>query len=93
MTLHDADDEREVGVRALHDRLSEHLADVQDGVDIVVTRRGRPIARLTAIERGDPLRALAARGLVRLPQAPREHRRASVEAQGSVSDLVADQRR
>ncbi len=86
-------DEREVGVRALHDRLSEYLDSVERGVEIVVTRRGKRIARLTAVDREDPLHELASRGLVRLPQKAREHRRPSVKARGLVSELVADQRR
>lgn len=91
MTLHR--DEREVGVRALHDRLSEYLDGVEKGVDVVVTRRGRRIARLSAVDREAPLEELARRGLVRLPDKPRTQRRASVAARGSVSALVADQRR
>lgn len=85
--------EREVGVRALHDRLSEYLDDVESGVDIVVTRRGRQIARLSRVDREDPLQELARRGLVRLPEKPRGRRRATVAATAPVSDLVAEQRR
>lgn len=85
--------EREVGVRALHDRLSEYLDSVENGAEIVVTRRGKRIARLASVGREDPLDELASRGLVRLPQKAREHRRASVKARGSVSELVAEQRR
>ncbi len=80
-------------MRALHDRLSEYLDTVEGGAEIVVTRRGKRIARLTAVDREDPLHELASRGLVRLPQQVRKHRQASVEARGSVSDLLADQRR
>ena len=36
----------EVGVRALKSRLSEVLAQVVRGEDVVVTDRGRPIVRL-----------------------------------------------
>jgi len=83
----------EVGVRDLHDRLSEHLDRVEEGTEIVVTRRGRPIARVSAIDRGDPLDELVRRGLVTRPAKPRSSRRPRVKAQGGVSDLVADQRR
>jgi prevent-host-death family protein len=91
MTLHRG--EEEVGVRALHDRLSEHLDRVEQGVEIVVTRRGRRVARLSAIGRDEALTELVRRGLVRLPERPRTRRRASVAARGSVSELVAEQRR
>lgn len=86
-------DAREVGVRALHDRLSEYLDGVEAGEELVVTRRGRPIARVTAFERDDPLAELARRGLVRLPGGSRTPRTAGIDADGSVSDLVAEQRR
>jgi prevent-host-death family protein len=91
MTLHRG--EEEVGVRALHDRLSEHLDRVEQGVEIVVTRRGRRVARLSAIGRDEPLAELVRRGLVRMPERPRSRRRASVTARGSVSELVVGQRR
>ena len=82
-----------VGVRDLHDRLSEHLERVQDGSEIVVTRRGRPIARLSAIDADDPLDELVRQGLVTTPRASRRPARPRVTAKGTVSDLVAGQRR
>lgn len=85
--------EYEVGVRELHDRLSEYLNRVEGGAEIVVTRHGRRIARLSAVERKDPLEDLRRRGLVRLPETPRRPRIARVKARGSVSDLVREQRR
>lgn len=91
MTLHDRG--YEVGVRELHDRLSEHLERVEHGAEVVVTRRGRPIARLSAVDREDPLEDLVRRGLVTLPGQPRTPRQARVKAHGSVSELVAEQRR
>jgi prevent-host-death family protein len=91
MTLHAART-YEVGVRALHDRLSEHLEQVQDGAEVLVTRHGRPIARLSAIDDADPLQDLARRGLLTPPSRPRVARQARVMARGSVSELVAEQR-
>jgi prevent-host-death family protein len=91
VTLHPQ--ESEVGVRDLHDRLSEYLERVEAGVELVVTRRGRPVARLSAIEPGDPLAELVRRGLVRLPERLRSPRKPSVPSSGSVSDLIAEQRR
>lgn len=80
-------------MRDLHDRLSEHLERVQQGSEIVVTRRGRPIARLSAIDADDPLDELVRQGLVTAPKTPRRPAPPRVEAKGSVSALVADQRR
>jgi prevent-host-death family protein len=91
MTLHAQS--YEVGVRTLHDRLSEHLEQVERGAEIVVTRRGRPIARLSGFETDASLDDLVRRGLVTLPERSRSTRRARVKAQGQISDLIAEQRR
>jgi len=91
MTLHAQG--YEVGVRELHDRLSEHLERVEAGAEVIVTRRGRPIARLAAVDGEDPLEELIRRGLVTPPRRPRRARRPRVKARGSVSGLVAEQRR
>lgn len=89
MTLHQSTGE--VGVRELHDRLSEYLERVEGGGEVVVTRRGQPVARLSGLgER--PLDALARRGLVRMPEGGRSPRSAQVKGTGSVSDLVSEQR-
>lgn len=80
-------------MRDLHDRLSEHLERVQEGSEIVVTRRGRPIARVSAIDADDPLDELVRQGLVTVPKVSRGPARPRVKATGAVSDLVADQRR
>jgi antitoxin (DNA-binding transcriptional repressor) of toxin-antitoxin stability system len=77
-------------VRELHDRLSEHL---EQGAEVVVTRRGRPIARLSTVDAEDPLEELVRRGLITPPGRPRRARRARVAARSSVSDLVAERRR
>jgi len=91
VTLHGQ--EYEVGVRELHDRLSEHLERVEQGAEIMVTRRGQPIARLSGVDGEDPLDDLVRRGLITPPARARGSRRAHVKALGSVSDLVAEQRR
>jgi prevent-host-death family protein len=91
MTLHG--EGYEVGVRELHDRLSEHLDRVERGAEIMVTRRGQPIARLSAVDAEDPLEDLVRRGLITPPAHGRRSRRARVKARASVSDLVTQQRR
>lgn len=90
MTLHQS--QSEVGVRELHDRLSEYLERVERGGEVVVTRRGRRIARLSGLDAERPLEDLERRGLVRLPQGPRASRAAHVKSTGPVSDLVSEQR-
>ena len=91
MTLHR--EEPEVGVRELRDRLSEYLEKVEQGTDIVVTRRGKPVARLSHVDAPRPFEDLRRRGLVRWPTKPRTLRTAGIKSHGSVSDLVAEQRR
>jgi prevent-host-death family protein len=91
MTLHEGD--YEVGVRELHDRLSEHLERVERGTEIVVTRRGRPIARLSGVDREDSVEELVRRGLITRPTKPRAPKRPRAKPRGSVSDLVSEQRR
>ena len=85
----------EVGVRELKNNLSRYLDRARAGDEVVVTDRGTPVARLTALDQSvDHLAELIARGVVR--PARRAERRAPgnrVKPAGSVSDLVADQRR
>jgi prevent-host-death family protein len=83
----------EVGVRELHDRLSEYLEKVEQGAELVVTRRGKPVARLTAVEGERPFDELVRRGLIRLPGHPRKPAKPRIKAEGSISDLVKEQRR
>ena len=91
MTLHQR--ERKVGVRELHDRLSSYLDAVEKGDEVIVTRRGRRIARLHAIDAERPFEDLARRGLIRMPEKVRSPRRARVKSAGPVSELVGEQRR
>jgi prevent-host-death family protein len=84
----------EVGVRELKNHLSRYLDDVARGTDVVVTDRGRPVARLSRIDadRRDRLAALVEAGLVTPPESRQRRRPVPVVASGSVSDLVDLQR-
>jgi prevent-host-death family protein len=95
MTPHRGPLKSEVGVRELHDRLSRYVQHVRDGGEVVVTMRGRRVARLVPVDEVDALADLRARGLIREPTGPRSPRagRARLKAGKPVSDLVADQRR
>jgi prevent-host-death family protein len=85
----------EVGVRDLKNNLSRYLDRVRNGEEIIVTDRGRPVARLSALDSSmDHLSDLIAAGVVR--PAKRSSRRPPsrrIKPVGSVSDLVAEQRR
>ncbi|QXC59497.1 type II toxin-antitoxin system prevent-host-death family antitoxin [Aquihabitans sp. G128] len=84
----------EVGVRELKNNLSRYLERVREGEDLVITDRGRPVARLSPIDAPtDRLAALIDAGLVRPPVNPVRHRVRRIRAAGPVSDLVAEQRR
>jgi len=95
MTLHNVEPKAEVGVRELHDQLSRYLHYVSSGAEVVVTVRGRRVARLSGVGAADPLADLRARGLVLDPQHSRRPMAGHVRlaAVGSVSDLVSEQRR
>lgn len=85
----------EVGIRDLKNNLSRYLDRVQKGEMVIVTDRGRPVARLSALDQPtDRLAELIASGAVRSPGRRTRHRPSRrVESKGSVSDLVAEQRR
>jgi prevent-host-death family protein len=85
----------EVGVRDLKNNLSRYLERVQDGEEVIVTDRGRPVARLSALDHAtDRLAELIASGAVRPPKRPkRQHAARRIKSKGPVSDLVDEQRR
>jgi prevent-host-death family protein len=60
-----------IGVRELRDHLSSYLEDVKAGGELVVTERGRPIARLVPASAGTRLERLISEGVVTPPSAPR----------------------
>lgn len=98
MSLQSGEPKAEVGVRELRDQLSRYLRHVASGAEVVITRRGRRVARLSMVgdsDDTDPLPDLRARGLVRDPQRSRRRARGRqlLTADGSVSDLVSEQRR
>jgi prevent-host-death family protein len=85
----------EVGIRDLKNGLSKYLERVRAGEEVIVTDRGRPVARLSAIDESTGrLADLVAAGVVRAPTRKTRRRPSRrIEAKGSVSDLVAEQRR
>lgn len=85
----------EVGVRELRDNLSKWISRARRGQDIVITERGKPVARLTRYGESPALQRLIEQGRVTVPK----HRKTKIdrsrliEPRGSVSELVKDQRR
>ena len=95
MTLHRQELKSEVGVRELHDQLSRYVRHAAAGGEVVVTMRGKRVARLSPMEVDDPLADLRARGLVHEPSRPKRNvgGRKRLSSSAPVSDLVAEQRR
>ena len=83
----------EVGVRALRDGLSKHLAEVRKGHTVTVTDHGRPIARIVPVDQPTALERLIAEGRVQRSSRTKRPAPPPLQAAGTVSDLVADQRR
>jgi prevent-host-death family protein len=85
----------EVGIRELKNGLSRYIDRVRAGEEVIVTDRGRPVARLSAVDASDDrLADLVAAGVVRAPASRVRYlptRR--IKPKAPVSDLVADQRR
>lgn len=83
----------DVGIKELRDGLSRHLAEVRSGATVTITDHGRPIARIVPVDQPSRLEQLIEEG--RVTKAA-HRKRPSVEplpSTGSVSDLVAEQRR
>lgn len=85
---------KRIGVRELRQAASEHLKTVAGGEEIVVTDRGRPVARLVAASpaerRVDEL--VGSLGLI-APSRPRRRFADAVRLDGApLSDLVAADR-
>jgi prevent-host-death family protein len=85
----------EVGVRELRAQLHRWLDAVGKGDEVTITERGKPIARLVGVSSPPPLERLIAEGVVTPAKRPRRQDRAHrrVRSRGTVSDLVAEQRR
>lgn len=85
----------EVGIRDLKNGLSKYIERVRTGEEVIVTDRGRPVAKLSPLDApSDRLIDLVAAGVVRPPSSPKRHRtRLRIESKGSVSSFVAEQRR
>lgn len=83
----------EVGVRELRNNLSRYLDQVRQGEEVVVTDRGRAIARMLPIGGERALDRLVREGTVTPAASLKRARRTPVKAKGTVSDLVAEQRR
>jgi prevent-host-death family protein len=83
----------EVGVRELRDHLSRYLDRVRDGDEVIVTDRGRAIARVVPVGSERVLDRLIAEGIVTPARKPKRRAGKPIKTNGTVSDLVGEQRR
>jgi prevent-host-death family protein len=83
----------EVGVRELRNNLSRYLERVEAGEEVVVTDHGRPVARVLPLGGPRTLDRLVSAGLVTPARTRKRPSSRPLETPGSVSDLVAQQRR
>jgi prevent-host-death family protein len=83
----------EVGIRELRNNLSRYLDCVRQGDEVVVTDRGRAVARVLPMGGESLLDRLISEGTVTPARRPRRAAPRPVVTAGTVSDLVADQRR
>ena len=92
-STHGEDAPIEVGVRALRADLRGWL-NVARARDVVITDRGRPVARLVPIDGYPGIERLVASGEITPPSraAASSAGWRPVRAEGSVSDLVPEQR-
>jgi prevent-host-death family protein len=89
-----------VGIKELKNNLSRYLREVKAGEELLVSERGRVVARIIPAGKGkssevEELYDLARRGLVRLPEVPLEPVPPDmVEIRGKpLSETVIEERR
>ena len=85
----------EVGVAQLRRELKHWLDRAQSGDEVVITERGRPVARLSGVDTGPLLDRLADEGRIsRAPAAarPTARGRRRATARGDVAELVVAER-
>jgi len=81
----------EVAVSALRAELRQWIETVRSGTDVVITERGVPVARLTAVDSADLIARLERDGLLTAPAVARPAARVeepSVRPTAAVSGLL-----
>jgi len=83
----------EVGIRELRNNLARWLARAKKGEEIVVTERGKPVARLGPL-RDRTMEELIAAGVVTPAKRPKTKLsgRRRVKAKGSVTEILLQMR-
>lgn len=92
---------RKVGSRELKNRLGAYLRAVRQGQSLLVTDRGKPVAKLIPADEEESsgqtieerLKALEARGLIRLGKRPLAKFRAIASRGKLASQMIIEDRR
>jgi prevent-host-death family protein len=82
----------EVGVRELKAKLSEYLAAAAAGEDVVVTDRGRPVARLVPFASTSSVQRGIADGWIEAPRRTRLDVATRHQSNSSVLDVLDEDR-
>lgn len=85
-----------MAVTELRANLARWIGAVRDGVDVVITDRGTPVARIVALESTSVLDRLTAEGVIARPTRatrPVAGSRPRPKPKHPVADLVVEQRR
>lgn len=84
----------EVGIAELRQSLKDWIARAQEGDEIIVTDRGKPVARLTGIAAASTLDRLVAEGRITQPRGarPRATETPRIRSAGGVSSYVSEAR-
>lgn len=85
----------EVGVRELKASLSRYLRKVKEGETVVVTERGKPIARIVPVRIPEHIAKLIAKGTVKWSGKPFRPptKRFRLTPGPSISDYISEDRR
>jgi prevent-host-death family protein len=87
----------DVAITDLRAHLRDWLARVRDGEELVVTDRGRPVARITGLdEQTSLLERLTAEGVIARPKVGRRPKLSDLQVprpRRPASDVISEQRR
>ena len=85
-----------IGIRELKEQLSSHIQEVKGGATLVITERGRPVARLMPMpaDLDDKIQQMLDSGMASWngQKPPSEGFRASVKGPKTVAELLLEDR-
>ena len=92
---------RKVGSREFKNRMGQYLKEVRRGRSLVITDRGKPVAKVVPPDTDQPeqsglterLKELEAQGLIRLARRPLRKFNAVPSRGKSASDMIIEDRR